>query len=63
MSGILRHHPEIQIILHTYKDILCGLKAGDNVHQVEKNEESIRSLKRIVHNCFLSFINNERSKP
>jgi hypothetical protein len=63
MSGILRSHPEIEIILHTYKDILCGLKAGDNVHQVEKNAESIRSLKRIVHNCFLSFINNERSKP
>jgi CheY-like chemotaxis protein len=63
MSKILRNHPEIQIILHTYKDILCGLKTGDNIHQVEKKAESIRSLNDIVHNCFLSFINKERSKP
>lgn len=63
MSKILRHHPEIQIILHSYKDILCELKAGDNIHQVEKNAESIRSLKRIVHKCFLSFIHKDSSKP
>jgi hypothetical protein len=62
MSKILCHRPEIDIIFHTYKDILCELKAGDNIHQVEKNAESIHSLKRIVHNCFLSFINKGLSK-
>lgn len=63
LSKILRRHPETQIILHTYKDILCELKAGNNIHQVEKNAESIRVLKDIVHNCFLSFTNKEWSKP
>lgn len=63
MSKILCHHPEIEIILHTYKDILCELKAGDTIHQVEKNAESIRALKDIVDNCFLSLINKEGSKP
>lgn len=54
-SKILRHHPETKIILHTYKDILSELKAGDNIHRVEKNAESIRALKDIVHNCFLAY--------
>ena len=62
MSTILSHHPEIQIILHTYKDILCELEAGDNIHRVEKNAESIRALMDIVHNCFLSYINKEWPK-
>ncbi len=56
VSRILRHHPEIQVILHTYKDILCELEAGDSIYQVEKNAESTQSLKDIVHNCYLSFI-------
>jgi CheY-like chemotaxis protein len=55
VSEILRYHPEIQIILHSYKDVLSGLKTGDTIHRIEKNAESIGSLKIAVRNCFRLF--------
>jgi DNA-binding NtrC family response regulator len=54
-NEILGYHPEIQIILHSYKDVLSSLKTGDTIHRIEKNAESIGALKIAVRNCFRLF--------
>jgi hypothetical protein len=35
--------------------VLSGLKTGDTIHRIEKNAESIGSLKIAVRNCFRLF--------
>lgn len=55
IDEILRHHAASQIILHSYKDILSGLKTADNIHQIEKNAASIISIKSAVHALFQAF--------
>jgi DNA-binding response OmpR family regulator len=63
IGEILCYHSEIQIILHTYNDVLGGLKTGANIHRVEKNAESTGFLKIAVRSCFRRFSENrERSK-
>ena len=55
ISEIRRHHAAMQIILHTYKDILLGLKSTGGIQQIEKNAESISALKNAVDSCFRLF--------
>jgi DNA-binding response OmpR family regulator len=63
IGEILRYHAKIQIIFHTYKDVLAELKTGANIQRVEKNAESIGSLKIAVRGCFRRFSEKrERSK-
>lgn len=55
IDEILHHHAATQIILHSYTDILSGLKTADNIHQIEKNAASISSVKSAVHTLFQAF--------
>ena len=50
-SDILNNNPQLQIIVHAYPDFISGLKAGNNVHLVEKSATSIHSLKKIIRSC------------
>ncbi len=55
ISRILRHHPDMRIIIHSYKDILRTLQADQSIRRIEKNAESIGSLKNCVQSFFLEF--------
>lgn len=50
-ADVLDNNPSLQIIIHAYHDFISGLKAGGNVHIVEKNATSIHSLKEKIRTC------------
>lgn len=52
VEDITRRHPYLHIIIHTYADSINGFLPGNNIHLVEKNGQSIRSLKAIISTCF-----------
>lgn len=53
LRKVLEQKSARTIILHTYKDIFNGQKAGANIQLVEKCAESIKYLKDRVQACYL----------
>ena len=60
IDGIIHQHSSLQIIIHTYADSIVDIQPGDNIHLVEKNGQSIGSLKTIIRTCFELFQEKER---
>lgn len=55
VTDILRIHPSLQIIIHTYADTIGEIQPGKNIHLVEKNGKSIARLRTIIRLCFNRF--------
>lgn len=52
IANIVHLHASLQIIIHTYADSTSGIKPDNNIHLVEKNGQSIGSIKSITRRCF-----------
>lgn len=61
IEEIVHRHSSLQIIVHTYADSLGEIQPGNNIHLVEKDGQSIGSLKTIIRSCFEFFQGNKRS--
>ncbi len=55
IEKIVHQRPSLQIIIHTYADSIPIIHPAHNVHIVEKNGQSIGSIKAIIHSCFALF--------
>jgi DNA-binding NtrC family response regulator len=60
IDSMIHQHSLLQIIVHTYADSIVNLQPGNNIHLVEKNGQSIGSLKTIIRTCFELFQEKER---
>jgi CheY-like chemotaxis protein len=55
LEEMIRRHPSLQIIIHTYADSMGDLRSGKNMYLVEKDGHSIRAMKSIIGTCFDHF--------
>ena len=62
-ADVLDNNPSLQIIIHTYHEFTSGLKTGTNVHIVEKNATSVRTLKEKIRACSLQKASCRKSQP
>ena len=58
---IVRRRPSLQIIMHTFADSIPTIQPGHNIHLVEKDGQSIGTIKSIIHTCFTRFQENSTS--
>lgn len=58
VDEIVSQRSSLQIIIHTYADSLGEIQPGKNIHLVEKDGQSIGSLKMIIRSCFKLFQEN-----
>ncbi len=61
IDEISHQRSSLQLIIHTYADSIDGIKAGNNVHLVEKSGQSIGLLKAKIRTCFKIFL--EKKSP
>ena len=61
IDKIIHRRPSLQIIVHTYADAIPFLQPGHSIHLVEKNGQSIGSIKSIIHHCSAHFHENRPS--
>lgn len=61
IESIIHQHSSLQIIIHTYADSIVEIQPGNTIHLVEKNGQSIGSVKAIIRTCFELFQGKERS--
>jgi CheY-like chemotaxis protein len=55
IGRIIRQNSSLQIIIHTYADSLGDINAGENIHLVAKDGQSIGPLKSVIRTCFELF--------
>ncbi len=60
IDGIIHQHFSLQLIIHTYADSTVEIRPGKNIHLVEKNGQSLGSLKTVIRSCFELFQEKER---
>ena len=64
IEKIIHRRPLLQIIIHTYADAIPLMQPSLSIHLVEKNGQSIGSIKSVIHQCFTQFHENGPSlKP
>ena len=51
LTNILNSHGALQIVIHTYRDLIDIFPADQNNHLVEKNGQSISKLKDVCRYC------------
>lgn len=51
LTNILNSHGALQIIIHTYGDLIDIFPTNENIHHVEKNGQSISELKDLCRFC------------
>lgn len=61
IDKIVHRRPSLQIIIHTYADSIPLMQPCHSVHFVEKNGQSIGSIKSIINHCFAHF--HEKRSP
>jgi DNA-binding NtrC family response regulator len=52
IEEIFSRNSSLQIIIHTYADSIGEITAGNNIHLVEKDGQSIGVLKSVIRRCF-----------
>jgi CheY-like chemotaxis protein len=55
IDRIICQNSSLQIIIHTYADSLGDITAGENIHLVAKDGQSIGPLKSVIRTCFELF--------
>jgi response regulator RpfG family c-di-GMP phosphodiesterase len=55
LSTIARHRPTLQVIIHTYADLIGTIQPGKSIYLVTKDGQSIGPIKAIIRNCFQLF--------
>lgn len=60
IEEIVRRQPSLKVIIHTYADSLGEIQPGSNIYLVEKDGQSIGSLKSIIRTCFVRYQSNNK---
>ena len=60
IEDIMHRRSSLQIIIHAYADSILEIQPGNRVHLVEKNGQSLQSMKIIISRCFALFQENQR---
>ncbi len=63
IEEIVRRHNSLQIVVHTYADVIGTIQAAENIHLVEKDGQSIGVLKSIIRRCFTFFAARQKPAP
>ncbi len=61
INKIIRRRPLLQLIIHTYADSIPPVQPGDTIHIVEKDGQSIGSIKLIIRQFYQHLLENSLS--
>ncbi len=62
IEDMIHRRSSLQIIIHAYADSIPEIQPGSRVHLVEKNGQSLQSIKTITSSCFALFQKDKLSR-